>query len=257
LNVRKRLRRNGTSKSNRILGLTPSLRSIWCGTELHSARDDTKIPNRGIAVIDEYGQQSLEKMSEPLNNPTVYIIAGPNGAGKTTFATEFLPKHVRCNEFLNADLIAAGLSPFAPETQNLKAGRLLLARLNELARNRESFGFETTLSGRGYVHQLRELRAYGYRVCLFFLWLPDSETAVQRVALRVREGGHNIPEAEVRRRYPRWILNFFTLFLPLLDYWILYDASQLPPNRIAEHLEARTTVLQPALFQQIKEASCE
>ncbi len=196
-------------------------------------------------------------MTKPSNTPTVYIIAGPNGAGKTTFATEFLPKHVTCNEFLNADLIAAGLSPFAPESQNLRAGRLLLTRLKELARNRKSFGFETTLSGRGYIHQLRELRASGYRVCLFFLWLPDSETAVKRVALRVREGGHNIPEDEIRRRYPRGIRNFFMNFQPLLDSWILYDASQLPPDRIAEHGAGKTTILKPVVYCRIKEASCE
>ena len=109
-------------------------------------------------------------MEKPTANPpTVYIIAGPNGAGKTTFASEFLPNFARCRQFLNADLIAAGLSPFAPETQNIRASRLLLERMDELIRERADFGFETTLSGRGYVKLLKEMRSNGYRVVLFFL----------------------------------------------------------------------------------------
>ena len=113
--------------------------------------------------------------------PTVYVIAGPNGAGKTTFASEFLPDFVDCRQFLNADLIAAGLSPFAPETQNVKAGRLLLERIGELASAGEDFGFETTLSGRTYARLLTGLRRDGYRVALFFLWLPSADLAVLRV----------------------------------------------------------------------------
>jgi predicted ABC-type ATPase len=114
--------------------------------------------------------------SEPL---TVYVVAGPNGAGKTTFATEFLPGFVHCREFLNADLIAAGLSPFAQETQNFRAGRLMLTRFRELADQRTSFGFETTLSGRVHLGLLRDLRQQGYRVVLFFLWLRSAELAIR------------------------------------------------------------------------------
>jgi predicted ABC-type ATPase len=113
--------------------------------------------------------------------PTVYVIAGPNGAGKTTFATEFLPDFVHCREFLNADLIAAGLSPFAPETQNFRAGRLLLARIRELTAAKTTFGFETTLSGRGYVPLFRKMRQDGYQIAIFFLWLPSADMAVARV----------------------------------------------------------------------------
>src|SRR5439155_14228488 len=115
-----------------------------------------------------------------------YVIAGPNGAGKTTFASEFLPDFVQCREFLNADLIAAGLSPFAPESQNLRAGRLLLERIRELANTRADFGFETTLSGRTYVKLLGGMKASGYRIVLFFLWLPSAEMAIARVENRVK-----------------------------------------------------------------------
>ena len=122
--------------------------------------------------------------------PTVYVIAGPNGAGKTTFANEFLPDFVHCREFLNADLIAAGLSPFAPETQNVRAGRLLLTRIKELTAAKMSFGFETTLSGRGYVRMLTEMKRTGYRIVLFFLGLADVDVAIARVKNRVRQGVH-------------------------------------------------------------------
>lgn len=140
-------------------------------------------------------------MARTIRHPTTYVIAGPNGAGKTTFATEFLPDFVNCREFLNADLIAAGLSPFAPETQNVRAGRLLLERIGELSRAREDFGFETTLSGRTHAKLLTELKSSGYRIDLFFLWLPSPDLAVLRVAERVSEGGHAVPEEVVRRRY--------------------------------------------------------
>ncbi len=130
-----------------------------------------------------------EPMTMTIRNPPVYVIAGPNGAVKTTFAAEFLPDFVNCRQFLNADLIAAGLSPFAPETQNLWAGRLLLERIKQLAEEREDFGFETTLSGRTYVRLLTDLKQVGYRVVLFFLWLPSADLAVERVASRVQKGG--------------------------------------------------------------------
>ena len=142
-------------------------------------------------------------------HPTVYVIAGPNGAGKTTFATEFLPDFVNCREFLNADLIAAGLSPFAPETQDVRAGRLLLTRIKELTAAKETFGFETTLSGRGYIRLFEKMRINGYRIVVFYLWLPSADMAVARVKARVRQGGHNVPESVVRRRYGVGLRNFF------------------------------------------------
>jgi len=188
---------------------------------------------------------------------TVYVIAGPNGAGKTTFATEFLPEFVDCREFLNADLIAAGLSPFAPETQNLRAGRLLLERIQELFSARVDFAFETTLAGRSYARMLKTIREEGYRAVLFFLWLPSVELAVSRVAMRVRQGGHHIPEADIRRRYTAGLRNFFGLYRSVLDAWWLYDASELPPVLIEGVDNGQPEVRQPdrlaAILRNIRE----
>jgi predicted ABC-type ATPase len=189
--------------------------------------------------------------------PTVYVIAGPNGAGKTTFASEFLPGFVHCREFLNADLIAAGLSPFAPETQNVRAGRLLLERIRELAEQRADFGFETTLSGRTYVKLIGEMKASGYRVVLFFLWLPNAEMAVARVENRVRQGGHRVPAEDVRRRYGIGVRNLFRLYRPLLDGWWLYDASRLPPKLVAKEEEGRLTIKQKRLYKRIEQQAEE
>lgn len=189
--------------------------------------------------------------------PTVYVIAGPNGAGKTTFATEFLPDFVNCREFLNADLIAAGLSPFAPETQNVRAGRLLLARIKELAAQKEDFAFETTLAGRSYAKLLRQMKADGYRIVLFFLWLPNANLAVVRVANRVRQGGHHVPETDIRRRFTAGLRNLFNLYHPLLDEWWLCNASQLPPPTIAHEEDGDMIVSQPDLFRQIQQSAKE
>jgi len=180
------------------------------------------------------------------------VIAGPNGAGKTTFASRFLPDFVDCRQFLNADLIAAGLSPFAPETQNVKAGRLLLERIGELAAAQEDFGFETTLSGRTYARLLAGLRSAGYRIVLFFLWLPTADHAVLRVANRVEQGGHAVPEADVRRRFAVGLRNFFRLYQPQCDRWSLYDASRLPPALIARQESGSMNIIDPGLFDQIQ-----
>jgi predicted ABC-type ATPase len=192
------------------------------------------------------------KKQQP-KRPTVYVIAGPNGAGKTTFASEFLPDFVQCREFLNADLIAAGLSPFAPETQNLRAGRLLLERIGELASERADFGFETTLSGRTYVKLLGDMRQNGYRVVLFFLWLPSADMAVARVENRVKQGGHSVPLDDIRRRYRAGVRNLFRLYRPILDDWWLYNASRLPPKLIAAKERDQLTVKQKRLYRQIEQ----
>jgi predicted ABC-type ATPase len=194
----------------------------------------------------------LTFVTEPL---TVYVVAGPNGAGKTTFATEFLPDFVRCREFLNADLIAAGLSPFAPETQNFRAGRLLLTRFRELAEQRESFGFETTLSGRSHLVLLRDLRRRGYRVVLFFLWLCSAELALQRVATRKAQGGHGVPEADVRRRFQLGLRNLFQDYLPVLDEWWIYDADCLPPDLIAAKTAGDPTLFDTDRFEAVRRAA--
>jgi predicted ABC-type ATPase len=190
-------------------------------------------------------------------SPTVYLIAGPNGAGKTTFATEFLPSFVDCREFLNADLIAAGLAPFAPETQNVRAARLLLTRIRELAEVKHDFGFETTLAGRSYVRILSDMKKSNYRVQLFFLWLPSPDLAVARVADRVRHGGHHVPEPDIRRRFAAGILNLFRLYRPLADAWWVYDASRLPPQLIATESGGQLEMLDSGLYRQIEQSAKE
>ena len=155
----------------------------------------------------------------------IIIIAGPNGAGKTTFAREFLPQEAGCPVFVNADLIAAGLSPFAPERAAIQAGRLMLEAIAQHVALRESFAFETTLSGRAYARQIPQWRQLGYRVELFFLSLTSADMAVQRVAERVRQGGHDIPEATIRRRFDSGARLFPDVYQPLVDQWVLYDNS--------------------------------
>lgn len=161
--------------------------------------------------------------------PRIIIIAGPNGAGKTTFAREFLPNEAGCPVFVNADLIAAGLAPFAPETAALQAGRLMLQELARHFAAHTSFAFETTLSGRGYLRLIDQWQAQGYRVKLIFLQLASAEEAIARVAQRVRQGGHHIPEAVIRRRFAAGISNFERLYAPRVDAWALYDNAGAQP----------------------------
>lgn len=153
----------------------------------------------------------------------IIIIAGPNGAGKTTFARSFLPEEAQCPRFINADLIAAGLSPFAPEAAAMKAGRLMLAEIADCVSKGESFAFETTLSGLSYLAHIREWRAQGYHVSLFFLSLPDAETAIARVTERVKQGGHHIPEEVIRRRFAVGLRNFHEAYKSAVDAWALFD----------------------------------
>ena len=140
--------------------------------------------------------------------PNVYIIAGPNGAGKTTFAREFLPRYADCRNFINADLIAQGISPFAPEAAAFRAGRLVLQEIDTFVNRKEDFAFESTLSGKSYLHLLRDLKKHDYMIQIFFLWVPKAEISVSRVRDRVLRGGHNVPEADLRRRFERSIRNF-------------------------------------------------
>lgn len=159
----------------------------------------------------------------------ILIIAGPNGAGKTTFARSFLPAEAEVLRFINADLIAAGLSPFAPESAAIRAGRLMLDELKEAVRLGESFALETTLSGQSYVRHIEKWRAAGYRVSLYFLSLPDADTAIARVAERVRQGGHNIPEPVIRRRFAAGMKNFLHHYRDTVDDWVLYDNAGSVP----------------------------
>jgi predicted ABC-type ATPase len=203
----------------------------------------------------ENSKDKPETKKGQAENPTVYVIAGPNGAGKTTFATEFLPGFANCREFLNADLIAAGLSPFAPETQNVRAGRLLLARIRELNGAKETFGFETTLSGRGYVRLFKKMRMDGYLIVLFFLWLPSSDMALARVRSRVRQGGHNVHEVVIRRRYGTGLSNFFELYWSICDIVWLLDGSKFPPKKVVYEIESKLQVFDSPLFMKIKKSA--
>jgi len=162
----------------------------------------------------------------------IIIIAGPNGAGKTTFARSFLPQEAQCLRFINADLIAAGLSPFAPEVAAIKAGRLMLEEITACAQHGESFAFETTLSGLGYLRHITRWRARGFRVSLYFLALPSAEVAIARVAQRVRQGGHNIPEAVIRRRFVAGWRNFNEHYRARVDTWSTYDNAGPVPVRL-------------------------
>ncbi len=163
------------------------------------------------------------------NLKRIIIIAGPNGAGKTTFAQSFLPKEAKLNRFINADAIAAGLAAFAPETAAIRAGRLMLAEIAHCAQRGESFAFETTLSGLSYLKHIKAWRARGYQVSLFFLSLPNAETAIARVAVRVQQGGHNIPEPVIRRRFAAGLQNFREHYQAVVDQWILYDNMAAAP----------------------------
>ena len=164
----------------------------------------------------------------------ILVVAGPNGAGKTTFATEFLPKEADCPIFVNADLIAAGLSPFRPARAAVEAGRLVLRQIEAHARQGHSFAFETTLSGRGHARRVVGWRKQGYRVKLFFLRLPTPESAIARVAQRVSEGGHDVPEAVIRRRFHGGWRNFELIYRDLVDTWAVYDSSDYVPFLLEE-----------------------
>lgn len=157
--------------------------------------------------------------------PRCLIIAGPNGAGKTTFAREFLPAEGGCTTFINADLIAAGLEPFAPERAAIRAARLMAERIADAVARREDFAVESTLSGRSYASLIRSWRETGYRIGLVYLTLPSVELAILRVQLRVAQGGHDIPEAVIRRRFAQGWDNFQQLYRPLADAWQVYDAG--------------------------------
>jgi len=157
--------------------------------------------------------------------PNLYIIAGCNGAGKTTASLTILPEILNCREFVNADNIAAGISPFNVEGVALEAGRIMLHRINELLALGGDFAMETTLATRSYVLLVHKAKSMGYNVSLIYIWLNSPELALQRVAVRVKKGGHNIPEEVVRRRYIKGISNLFKLFMPICDAWIVADNS--------------------------------
>ena len=164
----------------------------------------------------------------------IVIIAGPNGAGKTTFAREYLPKEVGCPMFVNVDLIAVGLEPFRPELAAIRAGRLMLKEIREHIRRGESFAFETTLSGLTYARLIPQWRKRGYRVKLIFLQLPNVKIAIERVAVRVKQGGHSVPVDVISRRFSSGQKNLRLIYRRIVDAWVVYDNSGEVPKLIEE-----------------------
>ncbi|RJQ32257.1 MAG: Zeta toxin family protein [Actinobacteria bacterium] len=164
----------------------------------------------------------------------IIIIAGPNGAGKTTFALEYLPKEASCPVFVNADLIAFGISPLIPEAEDFHAGRLMLEEIKRHAQGGESFAFETTLSGRTYAYMIPKWQRMGYKINLIFLYLPEVALAIERVKNRVRQGGHNVLEQVIIRRFEKGWYNFLNIYKPLADAWILFDNSGEKPTLLEE-----------------------
>ncbi|MGL4622136.1 zeta toxin family protein [Chroococcidiopsis sp.] len=167
--------------------------------------------------------------------PNLYIIGGANGAGKTTVSMSLLP-NIECYEYVNADAIAAGLSPLNPESMALEAGRLMIQRLRSLSTSGVDFAFETTLAARTFVPFINDCRVKGYTIDLIYFWLRSADLAVERVARRVASGGHSIPEAVIRRRYERGRINLVSLYLPLCDGWMIYDNSSSFSQLVAERI---------------------
>ena len=183
----------------------------------------------------------------------LYIISGCNGAGKTTASYTVLPEILDCREFVNADEIARGLSPFNPESVAIEAGRLMLQRIENLLAKDVSFSIETTLATKSYINLVRRAQGKGYKVHILFFWLRTPELAIQRVAERVANGGHNIPEDVIRRRYVAGINNLFRLFIAEVDFWDLYDNSKKTRIEIARGgKNAETMICDELLFQRIQ-----
>ncbi len=168
-----------------------------------------------------------------MSKPTIYLIAGCNGAGKTTFAKEFLPKEVKCLRFLNADEIARGLSPLDPGASAFRAARLLLHEINECLSRRETFALESTVSGKTYIRLFQHALTLGYEIELHYLWLSNPTQAIARVRQRVKLGGHDVPVADIRRRFKRGLIHLIDDYLPLATRWILWDSRSLPAKRLA------------------------
>jgi len=186
-------------------------------------------------------------------NKNLYIIAGCNGAGKTTASFTILPEILNCKEFVNADEIAKGLSPFQPEKVSFEAGRIMLNRINELFIIKENFAFETTLATKSYKSKVIEAQKNGYTVTLLFFWLQNVDLAVERVKTRVLEGGHNIETNVVHRRYINGIKNLFEIYLPIVDEVMIFDNSGGKPELIAEKiLDAEINIVNEIKFNKLK-----
>lgn len=181
-------------------------------------------------------------------NKNLYIIAGCNGAGKTTASFTILPEILNCKEFVNADEIAKGLSPFQPEKVSFESGRIMLRRINELLETNVNFAFETTLAAKSYKSKIREAKNKNYSVTLLFFWLQNVDLAIERVKIRVAEGGHNIENEVIRRRYKNGIKNLFEIYLPIADEVMIFDNSEGKHDLIAK----KTIVTEIDIFNEIK-----
>ncbi len=189
--------------------------------------------------------------------PNLYIIAGCNGAGKTTASFTIFPEILNCNQFVNADNIAYGLSPFNTESVAIEAGKIMLQRIEELLLSGEDFAIETTLTTRSYVTMIHKARASGYKVSLIYIWLNSPQLAIQRVAERVRNGGHNIPTDVIERRYFRGIKNLFELFMPICDVWLVADNSDNQLTQIAINSGFENLIENEELWQTINKLAYE
>lgn len=182
-------------------------------------------------MINTKNKLSLYKI---FSMPNLYIISGCNGAGKTTASFTVLPEMLQCKEFVNADEIAKGLSPFQPEKVAIEAGRIMLKRIDELLEAKSDFAFETTLASKSYINTIKKAQLKGYFITLIYFWLNSPELAIERVKERVLNGGHNIPEDVIYRRYTNGLRNFSKIYMPQCDFWLLIDNSNPPFSVIAE-----------------------
>jgi len=183
----------------------------------------------------------------------MYIIAGPNGVGKTTLSYTILPEIFECNEFVNADEIAKGISPFNPEKVGIKAGRLMLERIRELINQEDPFAFETTLATKSYKGLVESAKANGFEVILLFLTLDSTSLAIERVKARVAEGGHNIPHDVIIRRFHNGLNNLFNIYLPVVDKWILVDNSTEKFEFIAEGSTSQVIIKSESKWVQLND----
>lgn len=186
-----------------------------------------------------------------MSEPVCTIIAGPNGAGKTTFALNYLSEVTHCRRFINADLIASGLSPLSPELEQVAASRLFLGKIRQAVERKEDFAFETTLSGRAHLRRIRDLQENAWRVELIYLYLPDVEMSIERVAERVRHGGHDIPLQSILRRYPRSLNNLLNLYAPLCDSTICMDNSSETPKLVFTQTPGTRSIEAPSIYEKL------
>lgn len=186
----------------------------------------------------------------------LYVIGGANGSGKTTVSTSLLANFLNCFDYVNADAIAAELSPLNPESMAIQAGRVMIKRLQALSNSGSDFAFETTLAARTFVPFLRDCKAKGYTINLIYFWLQIPDLAVERVARRVASGGHSIPEVVIRRRYERGRRNLIFLYLPLCDGWMIYDNSGIESRLVAERIiNQQPVIYETEIWEQILEVS--